>query len=87
LKTKIPLSASKFKEHIKKEIQEYLEYTIEINPRSPNKNIQDSIDDIKRKTGNFITIRFSKKWWGYRKLDIHVNLPTEWEQVLENSTD
>lgn len=79
---RIPLSASKFKRHVEREIKEYLAYVFrELNFRSPDKNVRDLLEDIRRQTGGIVNARLSYRG---RKVSITVDVGLSYFYQLED---
>jgi len=79
---RVPLSASKFKRHIETEIKEFLAYVFrELNFRSPDKNVRDLLDDIRKQTGGIVNARLSYRG---RKVSITVDVELGYYYQLED---
>jgi len=82
MKYAVPLSPSKFRHHIEKQIQRWLGYTFrDLNFRSPDKNVQELLDDIQRKTGGIVRATLSRR---SRQVSISVTIPLTYFYQLED---
>jgi len=81
MKYPVPLSPSKFRRHIERQIQNWLGYIFrDLNPRSPDKNVQELLNEISRKTGGIVRATLSRR---SRQVSITVNIPLGYFYDLE----
>jgi len=74
LKRRVFMSSSKFRRHIEREIQNFIQYAFrDINLRSPDAIVFGQLQDINKKSGGIIKARLSYR---SRKVAISVSLPT-----------
>jgi len=82
MKYAVPLSPSKFQHHIQKQIQHWLGYIFrDLNPRSPDKNVQELLSDISTKTGGIVWARLSRR---NRRVSITVKINLDYFYQLED---
>ena len=82
MKYAVPLSPSKFQYHIQRRIQHWLGYIFrDLNPRSPDKNVQELLNDISKKTGGIVWARLSRR---SRQVSITVKIELNYFYQLED---
>ncbi|MCK9229069.1 MAG: hypothetical protein M0P30_14990 [Syntrophorhabdaceae bacterium] len=87
MKNKRPfyLSAGKFRRHLQKEIQQWLGYHFcDLNDRSPDRNVQGLLADIRKKTGGMVYATLDKR---SRQVSITVKVPVNYVYQLEYVDD